>query len=72
MKRFIDIGEQTGNSDFGINEFSFFDTIIDKFETFNDNQTWSNIKDFISDYKSDNGQELERYLNLIPNKKGTQ
>ncbi|MTK53286.1 hypothetical protein [Paludibacter sp.] len=66
MKRFIDLGNQTGNIDYdsGEREFAFYDTVRDCFETFGGSQTWTCIEDFIKDYS---GNELDRYLILIPN-----
>jgi hypothetical protein len=68
MKRFIDLGNQTGNIDFkrGQREFAFYCTVRDVFESFNTTQTWSSVEDFISDYEEDGGTELERFLGLIP------
>ena len=63
MKRFINIGTQTGNQEEGIGEFSFFDTITDKFEEHSDSMTWATREEFIEDYE---GRYLERYLTLIP------
>lgn len=60
MIRFINITDQITD---GEQEFAFFDTVTDKFKTFSDSQTWNSIADFISDYQ---GDELERYLDLIP------
>ena len=53
MKRFIDLGDQTGNVDYenGEREFAFYCTIMDRFETFSDTQTWSKKQDFINDYE---------------------
>lgn len=67
MKRFIDIGEQTGNTHEGIKEFAFFDTIIDEFEEFGGSCTWDTRENFISDYEEkNNGEPIERYLGKIP------
>jgi len=62
MKRFIDIGEQTGNTDEGVKEFCFFDTVTDKFETFQEECCWTSVGDFTESY---NGNEIDRYLSLI-------
>lgn len=63
MKRFIDIGEQTGNTKEGVKEFAFYCTHFDGFETHSENMTWTSIEEFTKDYE---GDELERYLRLIP------
>jgi hypothetical protein len=60
MIRFIDLGDQIIDD---CNEFAFYDTTIDKFREFQGIQTWSSIEDFKSDY---DGDELDRYLRLIP------
>jgi len=65
MIRFIDLGLQTENSK--RDEFAFFDTITDKFLEFDNCQTWDNVDDFIFDYNRSRGDELQRFLNLIPN-----
>lgn len=64
MKRFIDLGDQTSGAD-GVKEFAFFDTVKDKFETFNGEMCWNSIKDFANDY-DDETEDIQRYLNLIP------
>jgi hypothetical protein len=63
MKRFIDIAEQTGNTKEGTKEFAFYCTHLDAFETHSENTTWTSSDEFAKDYK---GDELERYLRLIP------
>lgn len=60
MIRFIDLGNQIIDD---YNEFSFYDTTIEKFVEFQGNQTWGSIEDFTNDYE---GKELDRYLKLIP------
>ena len=60
MIRFIDLGNQIMDD---YNEFSFYDTTIEKFVEFQGNQTWDSIEDFTNDYE---GKELDRYLKLIP------
>ncbi len=63
MKRFIDLrGQDTGYS------FAWYDTVINVFEKFNDNQVWDNWNDFAYDYNMNNpaGHELSRYRSLIP------
>lgn len=61
MIRFIDLGDQITD---GYNEFSFYDTTIEKFREFQGVQIWGSVEDFTKDYE---GDELERYLRLIPN-----
>lgn len=65
MKRFIDLGDQTGNIDYeaGEREFAFYCTVKDVFETFSGSQTWTTRQEFIEDYE---GDELKRFLGLIP------
>lgn len=63
MKRFIDIGEQTGDQDLGVKEFAFFDTVTGKFESHSGSMTWATEEEFVDDYE---GSEIERYLNIIP------
>lgn len=58
MKVFVDLSHtQLGPS------FAFFDTIVDRFETFGGNQTWECEKKFIEDY---DGVQIYRYTSLIP------
>lgn len=61
MIRFVDLGHQIIDD---YNEFSFYDTTIEKFREFKGVQTWGSVEDFAKDYE---GGELERYLRLIPN-----
>ena len=63
MKRFIDIGCQTGNTDEGVKEFCFFDTVRDVFEVFSGESCFTSKKEFIEYF---DGDDLERYLGLIP------
>ena len=60
MKRFIDLR----HTDIG--DFAFYDTIIDVFEEFSGICTWDNKQDFTTDCLGDNGDELDRYLGLMP------
>lgn len=47
--------------------FAFFDTVIDKFCTFNDNQTWTTVEEFTEDFKlDDETRSIDRFLRLIP------
>ena len=65
MKRFIDIGNQMylgGNE----REFSFYCTVLDIYEDFSGNNVWSSLEDFVNDYKESGGNEIDRYLSLIP------
>lgn len=63
MKRFIDIGKQTGNQDEGVKEFCFFDTQVGMFESFNGESCWKSADDFFDDF---DGNDIVRYLKLIP------
>jgi len=65
MKRFIDLGDQTGNIDYqaGSHEFAFYCTVKGKFETFSGEQTWRSMQEFLDDY---NGDTPERFICLIP------
>lgn len=60
MIRFINLTNQIIQ---GVKEFAFFDTVTDKFVEFSGSQTWITIEDFKQDYI---GEEIERYLKLIP------
>jgi len=60
MIRFIDLGDQICE---GSKDFDFYNTINDQFVRFNGVQTWETTEEFIEDY---NGDELDRYLSLIP------
>lgn len=64
MKRFIDIGNQTGNCEDGLKEFAFYCTVKDRFDIWEGTQTFETISEFISYAKDDD--ELDRYLRLIP------
>jgi len=63
MKRFIDLrGQETGY------RFAWYDTIIDKFETFSDSMAWDTWEEFRDDYLNEVGSdEIERYRRLTPN-----
>lgn len=64
MKRFIDLGTQLYLTDDDTDrEFAFYCTVRDRFETFSGISTWATIEDFKTDYQ---GDELDRYLALIP------
>lgn len=63
MKRFIDIGTQTGEQEEGVKEFAFYCTVIGEFESHGISMTWATKQEFIDDYE---GNELGRYLILIP------
>ena len=65
MKRFIELGNQTGNVEYeqGEREFAFYCTVRDCFEIFSGNYTWTSVEDFKGDYV---GSELDRFINLIP------
>lgn len=58
MKRFIDLRGQHM-----IDNFAWYDTVRDVFETHSDNQTWDNWEEFVLDYK---GDEIARYKSLTP------
>ncbi|MBA7715724.1 hypothetical protein ES703_124778 [subsurface metagenome] len=61
MKRFVDLRlSKTGYN------FAWYDTVIDKFEEFNGNQTWDTWNEFAADYKAEEGKNLNRYYNLCP------
>lgn len=60
MKRFIDIGTQTGNTE--EKEFCFFDTVRDEFEMFNGECCFTSEKEFLEYYK---GKDPNRYTSLI-------
>lgn len=64
MIRFIDVSGQIIE---GEQEFAFFDTITEKFCEFNGTHVWLAAHDFIEDY-DDNEEDIERFLNKIPDK----
>ncbi len=66
MKRFVNIGNQIEVD--GIEQFSFFCTVLDKYEKFNGEQVWDNAFIFLCDYSTDGGDQPKRYMNLIPNR----
>lgn len=66
MKRFIDIGHQMYLDDSEPKQFAFYCTVVDSFERFADEDVWETASDFERDYVEDGGNELERYLGLIP------
>lgn len=63
MKRFIDIGNQTEEAQEGSKEFAFYDTVRGEFESHGGSMKWDSAEDFKLDYQ---GDEIERYLRLIP------
>jgi hypothetical protein len=62
MIRFIDLETQINEEP----EFAFYCTIKDRFLVFNGVSTWSNADDFTDDYNADDGDDIYRYLLLIP------
>jgi len=69
MVRFIDIGDQITLNE-GDGQFAWWNTIVDVFMDFNDNQVWDNWLDFCHDYGQDNpwGKRmypLERFERLL-------
>lgn len=60
MIRFIDISNQITEE---TPEFSFFDTVTEKFLEFNGKQTFEDAVDFILSFQ---GENIDRFLNLIP------
>jgi hypothetical protein len=66
MKRFIDIGHQMYLDDSYPKQFAFYCTVVDSFERFNDEDLWETASDFKKDYLDAGGNELERYLSLMP------
>ena len=68
MKRFIDLGLQLNLDEDELPEFAFFCTVVDKFESFYGTMTWNSIDDFKADYICSGAKDLERYIELIPNK----
>lgn len=72
MKRFINVGNQIQNYEEAINEFSFYCTVVDSYESFNGENVWASAKEFKKDYIESGGDEIERYLALIPKEFKTQ
>ena len=64
MKRFIDIGKQVGEE----NQFAFYCTVKDEFEYINDTSLWESAAEFEADFKASGRKNIERYLNLIPDR----
>ncbi len=60
MKRFVDLREMDL---YPTNQFAWYDTVIDQFETHGDCQVWVSFEDFAEDYE---GPQLERYMSLTP------
>jgi hypothetical protein len=59
MIRFVYVGSQiTSNK----STFAWFDTVIDRFLEFNNEQTWSSWDDFKNDY---DGEEIDRFERLF-------
>lgn len=70
MIRFIDLGDQIIED---YPEFAWYDTVIDKFETFSGNQTWETWSEFQNDYLAEDEyipetHSLDRYRSLFPKK----
>ncbi len=70
MIRFIDLGDQIIE---GYPEFAWYNTVICKFETFMENQTWETWSEFQNDYLAENEytpetHPLDRYGSLFPKK----
>lgn len=58
MKRFIDLrGQHTGN------RFAWWDTCVDRFESFKGEWAFTEWKDFVEVYE---GDEIDRYRGLCP------
>lgn len=60
MIRFIQLGDQITESN---NDFAFYDTVTETFCTFSGFQRWNSVEEFYQDY---DGDDVERFLNLIP------
>jgi len=75
MIRFIDLGDQILE---GTRQFAWFDTIVDRFDSFCDNQAWETWLEFETDFRHNdkevaianlgNLRPLERYKSLFPKK----
>lgn len=59
MIRFIDLRGQINDDSL---EFAWYSTIVDRFETWGDNQIWESWEEFERDYT---GPQLERYKGLF-------
>lgn len=75
MKRFVDLGRQLWVDEEDLEmprQFAWYDTTIDKFETFVDQQVWESWADFEKDaldsIKEDGryNLDIERYRRLCP------
>ena len=67
MKRFMDIGHQYYCTNKYPKQFAFYCTIVDSFERFNGEDLWETANEFQEDYLADGGNNIKRYLALIPN-----
>ena len=64
MIRFIDLRDQIIE---GIDEFAWFDTVVDEFLNFADTQTWESWEDFVEDYNyAPTTYEFDRFVHLFP------
>jgi hypothetical protein len=66
MKRCINIGHQAKINEEGSKEFGFFCTVKDRFEIINGNCLWESVEEFTRDYQATGGDQINRYLVLIP------
>lgn len=67
--RYVKIGRQLG----GVDEFSLYDIMKERFITFNDVQTWVSIEDLHSDYLAEGGllafKKFKKFIQELKNKK---
>ena len=72
MIRFIDLGNQIYplSEDKEDHMFAWWNTVVDRFEEFNDNYIWGSWDEFASDLHYDRGiqgiYDIDRYLCLFP------
>lgn len=63
MKVFVNVGKQIYNEFEDNNQFCFYCTVLDKFESFSDELLFETLEQFESHY---DGDDIERYVSLIP------
>lgn len=64
MKRFVDL--RATDTDYN---FAWWDTIVDRFESYSESMAWDTWEEFAQDYARNSegsGAELDRYLRLCP------
>lgn len=69
MKRFIDLGNQIQQTKEDPDEFAFYCTVKDIFETIGGDCTWESLEDFERSCRRNRSRvDVFRYISLIPEK----